>query len=523
MPIRKEKGMKKKILALLMSAAMAVSLLAGCGGTASTGTADEKAAPVEQDAEAKAEADDSNAETEAAAGSSEVEKSDYTVQVYIPTPADTTDAPMVSEAINEIMYERYGVKINLNYIVLYSYEQQQSLLLTGSDADIMVYMAGIAPFVSRKQILDLTDYVANASDEFKNKFTEEQWKSCQLEGRQYAIPNLRNYFGRQVMWFDTEKLETLDVDVSQIKTLADVGEVLYKAHEKYPEIYTIVPQMGSLLGDGYAWDETIGSLGNYGQDTEFKDIFEVPDFVDFCKQIRQWNVDGLCMGDALSNQEMGINMIQAGTAFSCLSGRSIEVPPEGVTEVTMVDFWIPGANLYSFTYGINSLSEHPEEAFRALEALYIDSDIQNILVNGIKDVHYVDNGDGTCSYPEGVTSSTSTYGVGVQSWTLPFENGDVLVNTMLGGSDYYARVKELNDTAPHSKMAGLVLDLDKMGIKDEYAACSAVVDKYYYGLLNGVLDPETTLPLAHQEMVDNGIDKILEAKQKALDELLKSE
>ena len=51
-------------------------------------------------------------------------------------------------------------------------------------------------------------------------------------------------------------------------------------------------------------------------------------------------------------------------------------------------------------------------------------------------------------------------------------------------------------------------------------ACLNVKAKYYDGLMNGVLDPETVMAQAHEEMVDAGIEDICAAKQEALNKLL---
>lgn len=506
--------MLKKMLALLMVCMMVTLTFSACGGGGGSESSSGGSSTNSQSTEG-----DSSSEGSVDTGDM------YMVQAYFPSLMDVTDAPMVQDAINEIMAERYGVQIQLNFINMGSYTQQQNLLLTSDEADIMQFSGGTATFVANRQLLALDDYMANASEEFQNKFTESQWAACRTDGVLYAVPNLRNYFSRYVVWFSEEKIQEMGVDLSTIEDLEDVEEVFYQAHEAYPDVYTVVPQSSSTFCNGWSWDccgggTQIGVIGNFGQDTTVMDIFELPEFVDFCNMVRGWYEDGLCMGDALSNQETGENMIRAGSAFACFSNRSLEPAPDGLAEVTLLDYWIPSGNVNSYVYGINSLSSHPEEAFKALEALYIDTDIQNLLINGIEDVHYVDNGDGTCSYPEGVTAQTSTYGQGTMSWSLPYANGDVLVNVGLGGASFYKDLAEMNNTAMESKAIEFNLDIEAMGITDEFAACTAVLEKYYDGLMNGVLDPETTLPQAHQEMVDNGIEKIIEAKQAALDELL---
>ena len=503
----------KKLLSCILAAAMVLSV-AACGGNSSQTTSQDNTG-----AQAADSAKEDNGDAAQAQNGDMV-----TARAALIGVLDMTDAPMVQEAMNEILAEKYGIQCELTFISIGSWSQQSNLLLTGDSVDVMTYFGlPLSTFVNNGQCLALDDYVANAGDKFKSLFTEDQMNGCKINGVQYTIPNLRNYGGIEVVFFDEAKLTELGYKAEDIKTMDDVSEVLYAAHEAYPDIYTVVPQSNSTFNNGWTWDglgdaNYIGVLGNRGQDTTVTDIFECQDFIDFCKYTHQWYEDGLMMGDALSNQDTGTNMIQNGAAFASFSNRANEPAPEGLTQSVIIDCWCDSTNISQLTFGINPLSSRQDAAWTLLEALYTDSDLMTLLIDGIEGVHYVLNEDGSASYPEGVTATSSTYGNATTYWCMPYADG-VPAITDLGPATFFEDLKDFNNSALLSKGTGFVLDTDGMGITDEYAACINVKEKYYDGLMNGILDPETVMAQAHEEMVAAGIDKVIAAKQAALDEL----
>ena len=507
--------MTNRLISLLLVVIMVLTMSA-CGGGGDTSEGGGQAQGV-NDAAQNGVGDN--------AGSADV--GDMTVvRCAFPSFNDVSDSEMVEAEINKVLAEKYGIQTDITFINTGSWQQQSTLLLTGDEVDVItLWPLPLSTFINNRQLLPLDSYLETASDELKNKFTEEQWKACQSDGVQYSIPNLRNYGSIFICFWDEAKLAELGYKAEEITTLDQIEEVLYAAHEKYPDIYTIVPQGQANFVNGVYWDglgdqNYIGVLGDCGQDTTVTDIFECQDFIDFVTRTRKWYLDGLMMGDALSNQETGSTMIQNGAAFASLTNRACEPAPAGLTQSQFVDGWSDSTNITALTYGINALSPNPDEAWTMLEALYCDTDVQQLLINGIEGIHYVDNGDGSVSYPDGVTSSSSTYGEGPMYWSLPYANADVTPNTELGPATFLSDLIEFNNACTPSIATGITIDTEAMGVVDEYAACLNVKDKYYNGLMNGILDPETTLPQAHQEMVDAGIEKICAAKQQVLDEFL---
>lgn len=104
--------MKKRLISMLLTAGMLVSLVAGCGSKAETSGA----------------SGDSNAagtETASTNGEYPVIRVPYTI-VF-----DSFDADKVEDALNEIMREKAGAEIELVGIEFANWSTQLNLMLTG--------------------------------------------------------------------------------------------------------------------------------------------------------------------------------------------------------------------------------------------------------------------------------------------------------------------------------------------------------------------------------------------------------
>lgn len=224
----------KRWLCGLLACGMTLSL-AACGGGGDAGTQGAGAGT----------GGGASSDSSASSGGGE------NVVIAVPTPFDMPDAGEVEAAINEIAAERYGVTVTLNFIPMGNWAQQGNLLLTGDEVDVIACMGTpLTTYVKNGQFMELDDFVAGASDEFKEIWSEEELKGTTINGHIYAIPNLRNfgnYFGLGV---DEEIAAEYGITDRQTWTMDEISEFLYKVHEEYPDRYALVPQGGSAMVNG---------------------------------------------------------------------------------------------------------------------------------------------------------------------------------------------------------------------------------------------------------------------------------
>lgn len=490
----KLKNHLKRTAAVLLSLVFAGSL-AGCGGSSEGGS----------DAKEK------------------VPDGVSSVKVCMPnydSPAETNE---VAAAVNEIAEEKYGVHLDIEFIATGNWTQQTNLMLTSDEVDVLaLYGTPFSSFVNNGQLLDLTEYWENAGDVLKAEWTEKELQPFCSGGKLYAIPNFREYGGYLGAVIDEDIAAEFGITHGQKMTWEEVDEFLQKAHEKYPERYGLVPTGGTALISNWTWDgmgdtKYLGVLPNSGQDsTTVQNLFDTEDFKNFTGWARKWYDEGITMPDILSNTESWKSMFQADKAIAAINTVGIN-KFNGLVSVYITDAFC-GTDVYQMvSYGINANSKNPDASWKALEALYTDKEIGTLIANGIEGKHYVLNEDGTASYPEGVTASTAGYNLMEAYWFVPYCPNSY-PSSSNGNADLYQNLIKQKDEAVMSKAFGFAFDSSP--VVDEYTACSNVMDKYYKALMSGAVDPEKTMKEASAELEAAGIDKIIEEKQKQLDNWL---
>jgi putative aldouronate transport system substrate-binding protein len=148
-----------------------------------------------------------------------------------------------------------------------------------------------------------------------------------------------------------------------------------------------------------------------------------------------------------------------------------------------------------------------------LSLFYSDKEIIDLINWGIEGVHYVKIGDNLIDFAEGLDASNTGY---MPNWD--WLTGNAYLTYVFKGGDHevWEKTKVFNETAKASKALGFTFNADP--VKTEYTAVTNVIDQYKVGLESGTLDPEKTLPEFIQKLKAAGIDKIIEEKQRQLDE-----
>ncbi|WP_187374338.1 ABC transporter substrate-binding protein [Murimonas intestini] len=484
----------KKTIAFAGAAAMALSLTACGGGSGS--------------------AKGSNESSKEGAAKDEV----TSVNVHIPTAYDLPDAQLVEDEINKITEDKYKLHLDLNFISTGNWLNQSNLLFTGDEADVIaVYSTPLTTYVRNGQLADLTDYYNSSTEEMKGIWSEAEINGTSVNGKIYAIPNMRNfgnYFGVTV---DKDIAAEYGWEAGQKITFEDLDKFLADMHEKYPDRYGLAPQGGDTLIGQWSWDglgdtKMIGVLPDQGQSTEVQNLFDTDDFQDFCNWAHKWYQDGYIMKDILSNTEPWQGMIRNKKAVAALNNYGPN-KLEGMINVVILDKWVPAGNYQDLCYGISMNSKKKDAAWKAMEILYTDKEVGILLNNGIEGKHYVKNEDGTISIPDGKSAADCGYGMSELNWITPYSANSYPLQT--NGADYFEKLKDFNASTLKSKANGFFFDNTE--VADQYTACCNVMDKYYKALMSGAVDVESTVKQANEELKAAGIDDIIKAKQEQLD------
>lgn len=498
----------KRLLGAGLCCCMTAGLLAGCGAKEGDTTGGGAGAAAGTEASG---ADSGTSGAGAASGDVETVTM-YNMQFY----QNKEDAiARIETELNKILEERYGVRLDLVMLPISDFAQQTNLALASDEIDIVSTYAGfnqVMNMADNNQLISLDDYYANASEEFKAQFTEDELAGMTFHGHLYAMNRKYLVGGEMRLTMNEEIVNELGIDVDNIRTWEEIDAVLYQVHEAYPDIYTLVPQNNNNMaqcswfyGDELSAGNNIVSLPA-GNTDEITYLYENPKFVEWCTWMHKWYEDGLIMPDVLSNTTSGSSYLTSKKAFALFQNGDIYEVTEGTVQAHPVlsDPRILAMGYTNVGYSISTNSKHKDAAWKVMEAIYTDPDVANMIAYGVEGTDYVLNADGTVSYPEGIDGNNAPYAGVSEPFIWP--NYTIMYPTEEQGADYVKKVEEYNANAVPSPATGFVWDTT--GFTDQITACSNVNDKYYYSLLCGMVDPEEILPKALEEIKAAGGEDI---------------
>ncbi len=215
---------------------------------------------------------------------------------------------------------------------------------------------------------------------------------------------------------------------TEVYTYEEMTELMAKTKELHPDSYPF-GILGSDISSSLSYStffmeyDTLGVTIRSGvltspDSTEVVNLFELEEYKEYLKLMREWHEAGYIMPDAATTDTMGSVILSSGRSYS----YAMNLQPEQASVTTLGSFgWesvrlpltkgymnsAPGANTY---WAIPITSKHPDGAARFLELLYSRPEINNLIMNGIEGLHYVmTETEGIIDFPEGIDSSNSPF------------------------------------------------------------------------------------------------------------------
>lgn len=451
-------------------------------------------------------------------------ESTYTVKIVAYGDGTTEAAQKVSEAISEKTRELIGVDVEI--MKGYTPDQLNLMLTSGEKLDLFPVMSwelNFASLVNSGQLQPMDELLDEYAPKTKAAISQSDWDCVTIGGEIYGVPMNKDKAADSGYCMRQDVVDELEIDVSAIKDLDDVEEVLTKVKEE-TDYYPLVSDSGSLqsflpsdeLGDGFGVLENV-----FDDDPTVVNWYETETYNELIHRMYDWNQKGLIMPDATSNTDSSVTVIGA-KGFSTFGrfkpGVARQASVEAGTELVCAQLYGPisTTDKVSVPYCIPASCEEPEKAMQVLELLYNDPEIANIFTNGIEGEHwvYTDKEKNIIDYPEG--KDVSSTGYSVFSWSVP---NQMITSIRVGDEeDLWEQLDEFNRSAHDSVAKGFMWD--NANVMNEVTACQNVKEKYAKGLELGVLNPDETLPVFIEELKAAGIDTIIEEKQAQLDKWL---
>ena len=523
--------MKKRIIAALLTAAIAVTSITGCGSGSSS---DSAPAAGTDSGEAAGEEGSGNSEVEG-----EVEEIVFAYMTNNNIP-ETSELERIENLLNEYTVEKINTKVDL---VLYSnsdYMNQVNLMLTsGEQVDIFrTNGTPFLPYIEDGTALDITDYLGNELKETTEILYDGLLKPTTVEGRTYGLMSMGSNYVPGGFAYREDIVEELGIDMSQVDSPEDLTAVFEQVKAAYPDMIILDPNRASTLFETYLGKIVeIDPIGDnigypvsgvaYQTDPTVVNMYETQDFRDICEFARDWYEKGYYSSDAATTTATSAELLMSGNCFGTFCGLG---NPQIAKQYT-TNYGYPFANVKisdslvwsgnTDAWMVNSRTKAPSAACKFLNLLYTDEYVDNLLIYGEEGVDYELNEDGCVIAPEGyedLNSVAYTNNMNYYLWGNKW-----LAYPVVGGLSGEEKEKNMEDNYAGriSNYYGFLWDYGSL--EAEYTACANIVEEYKRALWVGAVDVEETLAEMNERLYAAGLDKLMAEKQAQLDEWISNQ
>lgn len=512
--------MKKRIIALLLTAVMILGL-AACGSS-------ESSSNTTPDNSSSSSSDSSSATVE------KTEKEDYDQVTFayctfnnIPTEEDLD---VVEEAINAITREKIGAEISLMPISIAEYSQKVSLALQNDEIDCFQSLGDFGNCIATDKCLDITDLFAEYCKETAETIPASWLDACKSNGALYGIPTYKPIALTPMIIYRQDLAEQAGVDMSKVNSLDDVTAVLEQVKANCPGITPLAPVQAGSLGTeltmpevDYLNDDYYHPIGTLiGNNFNVVDLYSSPEFKHICELSRYWFENDLVMKDAATTTSMAAESMASGNYFAYVASYSY---PEADTAASLQaqtgnfpigakiigDAYLSTTDINALTWMVSSTTEVPDAAVKFLNLTMTDKDIINLVIYGVEGRDYV-LVDGAAVYPEGQDSTTVPYTAQLSCGTF----GNFFLMYPTGGTNPESLAWELEQNATAKTSPAMGFTFDASELNTQYSAVNNTLAQYLPGLLCGSLDPNTQIDAFIEALNNAGYQDILAAKQEQL-------
>ena len=526
--------MKKRTLALILTALTAATVFASCGDSGESTPASDTTSGSETASTDETAGDEGGETAESDLREEELVTLDVVCMSSGKNEPDITD---VENAMNAILEEKLNCNVDLTFIAYANYADQISLMLSsGEDADMLpVYLIPLPTCANAGQIIPLDDLIDQYGQGIKEQLGD--YVDCgRVDGVLYGVTTARDLANTQGFAYKKDIADEVGFNAENIQTLDDLETELLKVKEAYPDMWPVAVSAGENIRN-WGWDPLGDDTVNLGvlvdpTDPTVGNLYESDLYIDLANEMYSWMNEGLIQADAVNTTETATTLMTAGTAFGYFTNLKPGYDEENSSslgyEIESVDI-IPALactnNVSRATWTISSGCDNPEAAMKVLNELYTNPELSNLYMYGIEGTHYkvleeggASNGQDIITWADGLDASTSNYAKS-GTWIMPNQ----FIGNVWEGSpaDVWDQQREFNNTAQKSVAFGFTYD--SLAVTNEVTACTNVVSKYHKALLCGALDPATTIDQFNAELDAAGLDKIIEAKQTQLDAWLETQ
>lgn len=515
--------MTKKILSLLLVMMLVMSFFAGCSGDSTSKLEGSKTDTVES----------TGGETDEPADTDiNFDEDPYEINFLYLVAQEGANQSKVAQAVSDLALKELNMTVNLIPMTFGTYSQQLSMMLAANEPlDLFPAMSNhFSTFIESQYVVNMADYLDYAKDAvevlgddaFAGYIGDFLMGFTQMKERAYPAGLVVRKDIFDELGYSVEDFSVTTDDYSSFKQITDLFKAVKDAH----------PSMVCLDGTSIMGYQTLsymdnlgsnyGVLEDYGQTTTVTNWFESDQYKEFCNIAKEWFDAGYSSNDIAVNQDSGEIKMKAGNAFSFITNVKPNTNIEKLAQTGYEVEVIPLSDIMkntnaanSMLYSIANASKDPKKAMQFLNWTYVSEEFENLINWGIEGEDWERNADGLAAYPEGVDAQNVGYH---NDFGFAYPNQFAGLPWEGNAKDIWAQYKVYNDSVLVSKVFGFTFN--STPVATEEAQLNSVFEQYAKDISFGAIDVESGLKEFNEALYAAGLQKVIDEKQKQLDEWL---
>lgn len=460
-------------------------------------------------------------------------KKSQTIHIVLQRSAENSqDFKLVENELNRYLAQNEDFQVQFKIVDEKTRETDYMRLLKSAEPIDLIFgdMTSLKKAANAGLLEPLDSLLQTYGSGIKAVLNKEYLDTGYVDKIRYGLPTVRDYSSSSCFEYNIDLAEKCGLEMDTVTDLDSLETQLFRLKEADPFIIPVANNhyygLDALLkidpvGDDFRYPLAV--LQDYGRSPKVVTLSETPEFADFINRMYRWHQNGLLMPDS-GTTISAINYIKSGKVLGCFShyhpGFDIEETRGSGIKIGCVllsENYINSFSANRLFWEIPSKSESKEIAMRFLELMYTDENVVRILSYGCEGVHYeYKNSDKTViGYPSGINVDNSRY-----SQFFGWMYGNEMLMPVWDGlpDNLWAQITDYNDHSIQS--AAINFCFDPTPVEKEINSCEIIMQKYYFGLITGELNPEKYLPILQQGLKEAGIDSITAEKQKQLNQYL---
>lgn len=445
------------------------------------------------------------------------------------------DIKLVEDAINAVLAKRgINIAVRLNSLERASFTEKMNLMMAAGEACDIVWVAPwISPTFSQLVIngslLPLDDLLPKNAAALLKDMPPAAWDVTKIGGKIYAVPNQQIWVKPFGFYFRKDIADKYGLDLAKVNKYEDLEPFLAAVKKGEPNMLPILLRDGTpasiYMGETFGFDpivtQDVQAVVRYNdKDLKVFNAFESPEFKSAVELARKWYQAGYFNKDLVASAE-------AAAAFKAgkfAGGIGAVIKPGGDAEFAKNWFGAPvvqksvtvpfmtTAAASATSTAICKTSKNPDAAMQLINLFNTDAELYNLLAKGIEGKHWVWLNKEKKVIGPGPDAANYKPG---RDWMVGSIFNAYYVDETQAAGDMIGETRKLNASAAASVALGFAFD--PTPVKTEMANVTNVVQELGYPLINGMADPEKTLPEFQKKLKDAGMDKIVAEAQKQVD------